>query len=308
MPEPVLSAEEIDALLAPATSQSGPQAIPTAPSTRLSFRPGAPGWVALQALLDHVGESFARDLAQIVRSPLEIEAQRLEEVPDRPATPSGRWTCRATLPGEGAKHGSLLLAFDSDLLGWLMGRMLGGREAIQLEPGRAMTPIEERMVLRIAGVYYEAFARTADCLKGLALDRVAAESAFAGELRTGLRWRFAVKGTTVLGHAEFQFAWDAARKLAEELLTKHPHDNAASESTAEPVVPCGTLVTASLPTIELPADVRLEAGDVIDTELPALGPLVIAVDGTPQFQGTPSQWEGRLVVEIEKPGKKQLND
>ncbi len=304
MPEPVLSAEEINALLVPAHS-NGSRA--TQAATRLSFRPGTPGWGALEALLEHVGKSFAQDIAQIVRYPLKAEAQGLAEVSDRPATVPGRWTCRAMLTDEGTKVGSVLLTFERESLGWLMGRMLGGREAIQLEPGRALTPIEERMVLRIASVFYDALARTADCLKGLKLDRVATESAFAGDLRTGVQWRFAIQGTAVLGYVEFQIPWDVASNLAVGLLAKQLPEKAARDNDMEPVIPSGSLLTASLPTIELPADVRLEAGDVIDTELPASGPLVIAVEGVPRFQGTPSQWEGRLVVEIENPIKKPPN-
>lgn len=304
MPEPALSAEEIEALLAP-THSKAPQATPAA--TRSVFRSGTPGWVALEALLEHAGESFARDMAQIVRSPLEGAGQGLEETSDRLATESGRWSCRAGLTVEGRQEASVLLTFDNEPLGWLMGRLLGGREAIQLEHGRALTPIEERMVLRIAGVFYEALARSTDCLKGLAMDRVAAESAFAGDVRTAVRWRFAMKSLAFLGRIEFQMPWDSARQLSEALLVKQPSDQAARRDEGKPVVPRGVLVTASLPTIELPVDARLEAGDVIDTELPASGPVVIAVEGVPQFQGAPSQWEGRLVVEIEKASKKPPN-
>jgi flagellar motor switch protein FliM len=314
--EPLLSRDEMDALLAELGGGPGASAL-AAPGEAESYDFASPTAVIrslspqLEALHQRFGEALRAGLAELLRCDLEVEAESPEACPLPTFLASLSNPCSITQLRLDPLPGQSFLAIDRELLFAVVDAFFGGPRRLPLpDQARAFTDTELRMVQRVRPVALRAIEEVwREVQPGLSCSVLREDHNPSFVKRPGAR-DLVVVGQVLIRVGECQGRVRTAlparslEPLRLKLLNGPAGDGAQdpaytrrwrSAIESSPVSLRCSLVAVELAVRELLA---LRAGDVIPIELPKS--VQVEVEGVPFFRGRYGAHEGRRAVKVEQ--------
>jgi len=273
---------------------------------------------ALRTRHEGVARGFAAALSGLLRSTVDIKLNAVEEVAFSRLSHELRYpTCLNVLRAD-PLPGQFLLEIKLDILFPIIDHLLGGGREPSPILRRPLTDIELRLTARVTSLFLEQLRRAWSDIVPLQLsvERVESDPHSVGWVNSApthqepacIANRFEIILGPYRGAMNLCIPSASLEPIHQQLLGGSPNDaifgnGFESPHFLHPNRSAAVELVAQLAETALPAaDVaNLQIGDIIATDHETSTPIIVTLNGTPQFRAHLGAYKGRRALRIEGP-------
>lgn len=318
MAEDSLSQTEVDALLA--AVEAGAAAVP--PSAHVERRPsgagredlGSAGPVsepqvqALRVVHQGVARAFGAALTALVRTSVEVQLVRVDQLTYGEFVSGLENPTCFQLLSVAPLEGNMALELSPSIVYPLLDRLLGGGRETLTIPKRPLTQIELRLVGRVTALALDALKAAWASIQPIDF-QAAQTGSDPGRIRVVaagepvVRIGFELALGQLHGTMSLCIPVGVIEPIADQLSEARGDPDRTVRAVPESRAGATVEVVVHLAETHLSTDelANLQVGDILKTEKPAGGGLLVSVEGVPKFRARPGVWNAHKAVRITGP-------